>query len=388
MLDKAIVFYCNWGVAINNGHYYLASVHRKYINEAKKHFKKVILVSKEINFENETLGVLDDDVEVFLLPKMNGYLSSFFNFFKMKSIFKLVSEKNVDSIYYIRSPEPFNWLFAYFLRNNNNIVFHFMSNPLGAIMNDKNKGGAVRLFRLCIYFPEFLLNILAARFNKISCNGLGLKNELSFFFGDSCKVLNESTINEDDILDCIDCKKIIKNKYDLLFVGYIRAAKGLDYLIDALMYNELYKNVNLKIVGDGEYLGYIRNRVFELGISSSVEFLGHIDFGKTLLSLYRESDMFVFPSLSEGSPRVVLEAMSQGVPVIATNVGNTKNLLKDERGICVEPKQSLELYEAIVRLMGNEELSRKFKENGLIFAKKNTLGSFMSDFVIYANGHK
>ncbi|WP_155486568.1 glycosyltransferase family 4 protein, partial [Vibrio campbellii] len=74
---------------------------------------------------------------------------------------------------------------------------------------------------------------------------------------------------------------------------------------------------------------------------------------------YRRSDIFVFPSLSEGSPRVVVEAMAHGLPVIATDTGNTKYLLENDRGICVPSSNSDALTNAILALMDDSNLKTK-----------------------------
>jgi L-malate glycosyltransferase len=76
---------------------------------------------------------------------------------------------------------------------------------------------------------------------------------------------------------------------------------------------------------------------------------------ETLLGLYRKATLFVFPSYHEGLPTVLLEAMSCGVPIIATDArGNRDVITKDQNGILVPPGNPKKLAEAISFLLDNE----------------------------------
>ena len=73
----------------------------------------------------------------------------------------------------------------------------------------------------------------------------------------------------------------------------------------------------------------LKKFVMENNLSTRVILHGHINDKKILLQKMREADLFFFPSLSEGSPRVVIEAMSQGIPVLTTPVGSLPTTFED-----------------------------------------------------------
>ena len=71
-------------------------------------------------------------------------------------------------------------------------------------------------------------------------------------------------------------------------------------------------------------------------------------------------DIFVLPSVKEGMPWVILEAMAAGLPIVATRVGGVSEMIKDEQnGLLIEPKNSQVLAEKITRLLKNPEVSQK-----------------------------
>ena len=77
------------------------------------------------------------------------------------------------------------------------------------------------------------------------------------------------------------------------------------------------------------------------------------------------ADLSVLPSLSEGLPNAVLESMAAGVPVVATSVGGTPELVEDGvTGLLVPPRDAEALAVAIARLIGNPALARRFGEAG------------------------
>jgi glycosyltransferase involved in cell wall biosynthesis len=82
-------------------------------------------------------------------------------------------------------------------------------------------------------------------------------------------------------------------------------------------------------------------------------------------------DIFVLPSHIEGFGLVALEAMSCGIPVVGTNVGGLKYLLKDDSGIIVEAHNSNSLYSGIKQIVENDQLKENIINNGLRRAREN-----------------
>lgn len=78
--------------------------------------------------------------------------------------------------------------------------------------------------------------------------------------------------------------------------------------------------------------------------------------------------------MSEGTPRVILEAMSQCVPVVTTNVGSIKDIIvHNENGIIVEAGNKEQLFNGIKNIIENNKLRKRLIINGLKTAKENTL---------------
>jgi glycosyltransferase involved in cell wall biosynthesis len=120
----------------------------------------------------------------------------------------------------------------------------------------------------------------------------------------------------------------------ILFVSRIIEGKGLQYLIPNLNdINEKVnaicgKNIKLVIVGDGPYRGELEKITSKLNLDKFVSFEGRKD-KEEVKKYYQSADIFVLPSLSEGMPNVVLEAMACGLPIIMTPCEGSKELVTD-----------------------------------------------------------
>ncbi len=141
------------------------------------------------------------------------------------------------------------------------------------------------------------------------------------------------------------------DKNIVLFVGALRKIKGVDYLIEATK-NFVNANTDLYMVGRDDGLRKIlEKRVHELKIADHVKFIGPVNHDNIPLWI-SASDILVLPSLSEGRPNVVLEALSCEIPVVATDVGGIPELMVDgETGYLVPAKNPAELSIKIKKLL-------------------------------------
>ena len=103
--------------------------------------------------------------------------------------------------------------------------------------------------------------------------------------------------------------------------------KGIEYLLDATakLVTEFPK-IRLRIAGEGNLKDYLRNKAKELGLSGNVEFIGRV---QDMKPFYGSIDVLVLPSHTEGLPLVVLEAMAAALPIVATTVGGTPEVIRD-----------------------------------------------------------
>lgn len=145
----------------------------------------------------------------------------------------------------------------------------------------------------------------------------------------------------------------------LLYVGNLLQIKGVDYLID--VFNKVRKQrqkMRLYIVGDGERRSPLEEAVKNKGLSNNVVFIGRRPHHEIPFWL-SASDCLVMPSLSEGFPTLLTEAMMVGIPIVATNVGGIPEILIDSvTGILVPPGDVKSLAAGINRL-ADEQFAKR-----------------------------
>ena len=139
--------------------------------------------------------------------------------------------------------------------------------------------------------------------------------------------------------------------------------KGFEYLIRAFArVSQTEENATLILVGDGPLRSDLEQLSRDLNISSRIRFPG---FRIDTPELYQIFDIFVLPSIYESFGLVLVEAMSAGKPVVATNVGGIPEIVQDGKtGIIVPPREPDKLAEAILRLMRDEHLSLSMGKAG------------------------
>lgn len=142
------------------------------------------------------------------------------------------------------------------------------------------------------------------------------------------------------------------------FVGRLVPAKGLQYLIEAISIIQLkVENIKLLIVGEGSLIYSLKNKARELGIKESVIFTGKRRDIPEVLSCI---DIFVMPSVAEGLPNSLLEAMAMGKPIVATTVGGIPEIIENEiNGLIISPEDPESLASAIKFFIGNKGLAEK-----------------------------
>jgi glycosyltransferase involved in cell wall biosynthesis len=125
-----------------------------------------------------------------------------------------------------------------------------------------------------------------------------------------------------------------------IFVGRLEANKGVSFLCEA--FEQLGNEAHLTIVGSGSLEGELRTRF----AGPRIRFAGKLSDSE-LFALYRESDCFVFASLYEGMPTVILEAMACGLPIIATDIGAVSTMVDKDCGFVVSPGSTEQLIQAV-----------------------------------------
>lgn len=149
-------------------------------------------------------------------------------------------------------------------------------------------------------------------------------------------------------------QKTNTNKLIIGSCGRLTLQKGYEYLIEALSLIKV-NNIECWIIGDGELRDCLKEKISDLKLEDKVKLLG---FRENINELLNQIDIFILPSLWEQFPISILEAMSLGKPIIATNVNGVEEELGDT-GILIESANSSKIKESLEILLDNIELRQE-----------------------------
>lgn len=151
--------------------------------------------------------------------------------------------------------------------------------------------------------------------------------------------------------------------FRLLFVGRFQGQKNLPFLLRECA-RLVPGSFELHLVGDGPLHSQLQELATELGIASAIVWHGWLPRHE-LRNAYRSVHCFINPSLYEGMPNVVLEAMACALPVLASNIpGNDALVLPGETGYLFDLHQTDALLHAIEKLMADPTLCARLGANG------------------------
>lgn len=162
----------------------------------------------------------------------------------------------------------------------------------------------------------------------------------------------------------------------VLTVARLHAQKGIPFLLGALA---RLPRVRLAIAGDGPDRVALESEAVRLGVADRVRMLGEREDVPELLAA---CDVFVLPSLFEGLPVSVLEAMASARPVIATAIGGTAEVVAhEETGLLVPPGDAASLAGAIDRLLGDPVLAARLAARGRALVEQEFSATVMAERV-------
>ena len=143
----------------------------------------------------------------------------------------------------------------------------------------------------------------------------------------------------------------------------LQPEKGVVYFLEAAAHVlQFLPEVHFLVMGDGPQRKELQAYVEQLGVQEHVHFLGFRLDARAIIGLL---NVLVVPSLSEGTPLVTLEAMSAGVPVVASAVGGIPEQVRHQsEGILVPPGDALALGEAVLHLLQNPTWMQQLGEAG------------------------
>lgn len=149
----------------------------------------------------------------------------------------------------------------------------------------------------------------------------------------------------------------------IVWAGRMDPVKNLETLVDVFAEVRRRRAVQLLLLGDGPQRARIETRVAMWGLQSSVTFAG---WSENVVGWIKTADLFLLPSLTEGSPNVVLEAMACGCPVVASDVPACRELITpgETGGLCCSGDVQSFARE-VLGLLEDQALGRRFAEQAL-----------------------
>ena len=218
---------------------------------------------------------------------------------------------------------------------------------------------------------KWLMEKYASKRNVMFVTGGGLEkpssnSHIHWIFSTS---LTKKEIQNNKKVKMINSKKVV----NLLVVCRQYKEKGTEDVIRAMKSLICDYNIHLTILGDGPDLLYFKKLVNNLNINEHITFKGHVD-PKKVISYFKQTDIFCFPTVSsEGFPKVVLESLSCGVPVLTTPISVLPYLLKKGGGIILEKPYADDLVEKIRKLIIDKELYSSLSKQALSIANEYSL---------------
>jgi len=341
---------------------------RNFVIEAKKNNQYTVDVCTlyATNDAKNIEKIEKNNVRIWALDLKNKYSPS--SIIKIKNI---IERENYDIVHVHLFPaSAFVALSSLFLPNNIRYVF--------TEHNTFNRRRKIKIFKIV---DAFIYN----RYSKIICPSKQVQNSLIKWIPKN-KEKTEVIHNGTPIYSKSVVGQIIKN-YDVLFVGRLIHQKGIRFLLEAvsILQNKYKKNIKVAIVGGGSLEKELKKMCEKLKIDHSVEFLG---FRRDINQLMKSSKLFVLPSCWEGFGVVLIEAMKNKLPIIATNVGGIPEIITNgNEGILVPKENPGVLASSINYVLDNSELRNQLTQNAYKKVKKEYSIEKYTDnmFNLYSN---
>jgi glycosyltransferase involved in cell wall biosynthesis len=292
-----------------------------------------------------------------LLPaKSNKYLNIFF--FSIKGFFEINKLNKKYNFEVYQASDPGGAMLAFLMSKL--YKKKFIMEIQGDIFNYPSKFGArfhtkiVKLFsKFFVKKADFIRIVSPFLFEPLK--KLNIDRDKIFLVPARC----DSELFSLDNVNSIK-PKIFNNEFNLLFVGNLLLSKGVDTLLEAfLLIEKENSNIGLIFVGDGEEKERLLFRSRELGVENKVKFLGRVSYEEIPTLMYY-SDILILPSVHEGFGRVLLEAMSMHLPIIASNVGGIPLVIDNGKdGLLFEAGDFNSLRSKVLFLIKNKSFASK-----------------------------
>lgn len=164
---------------------------------------------------------------------------------------------------------------------------------------------------------------------------------------------------------------------NIAIVGRLERIKGIDYALRAMTAPSMPPTARLHIVGAGPMLSELQSLARSLGVQDRVSFLG---FRDNVYDYIAHADALLMPSLHEGLPYTILEAMALRTPILASRVGGlTEVLVNEKTALLFEPASDTAIADALARLCQDSSLSQVLTTGALADCRRRFSADAMAD---------
>ena len=317
---------------------------KNFVIEAKKNNQYTVDVCTlyATNDAKNIEEIKKKNVRIWSLDLKNKYTLS-----SVGKIKKIIERENYDIVHVHLFPaSAFVALSSLFLKKS--IAYLF------TMHNTFNRRRSIKIFKI-------IDGLIYNRYAKIICISKQVQNSLTKWVP---KIKEKIEIIPNGIpMNSKSNDNPLMKKYDALFVGRLVQQKGINFLLEAvsILQKKYKKIIRVAIVGDGPQKKELIKMCEELKIKDSVEFLG---FQRDVDQIMRSSRVLVLPSRWEGFGLVLLEAMKNKLPIVATNVGGIPEIITNgHEGLLVPTENPKILANSINRVLENSELRNQFIQN-------------------------
>lgn len=188
-----------------------------------------------------------------------------------------------------------------------------------------------------------------------------------------CELVLSSAHHRDDVVP--PTPRFQKAPYVILTVARLNNVKNQRLVLEALaMLRGTGEDWRVVLVGEGPQRAELKREAGRLGVLAAVRLVGQVERGRELWAHYDAADCFVLPSRSEGTPKVLLEAMARGLPVIAADVaGIPSTVAHEERGLLFRDNDVGGLVSALRRMATENALRRSVTRKAHVFSLEHTV---------------
>lgn len=357
-----------WLVEKEKGEIFIPGGTERHVYELAKQLQKndyeVKVLSATVNKDKTEGGVLDR-IEVHRFRVPSGFYGYFIDILSFEKTLKLVKKFNPDIVHVISTR------------------YRFAAGAIIAAKIMKKKVVYTRTTLPCEegrdWLPILFDNLISAKIIKQVDVIIALSKEMKEVLMSKIQPKKMVIIPSPSAKSYY--KKMGKERNSILFVGRLEiATKGIDLLIKALHYVQMeIPDVKLYVCGSGDEKtkDYLLELVSRYKLQKNILFCGHLN-DDALTDKYSSSEILAMPSLREGMPNVLREALIAGLPVVAFDIGCVKEALEGGKyGVLVKKGDIKELANKIIKLLKNDELREYYSKMGLEGGKKYTQAEVM-----------